>query len=74
MSNVATTLAVGATPYAVTINPVTNKIYVADSYSNDIKVIDGSTMAFGSASTGSNPVALDVNPTTNLLYVANSGN
>ena len=42
-TNNTTTVAVGSSPVAVAVNPDTNKIYVANYYSNNVTVIDGAT-------------------------------
>ena len=36
-------MAAGDAPYAVAVNPVTNKIYVVNYTSNNVTVIDGAT-------------------------------
>jgi YVTN family beta-propeller protein len=57
---------------AVALNPVTNKIYVADEGGGNVLVIDGATNASTQVSTGSNsPKAIAVNPVTNKIYAAN---
>ena len=38
-----TTIGAGTAPVAVAVNPVTNKIYVANQGSNTVTVIDGAT-------------------------------
>src|SRR5260370_973598 len=68
---VTATVGVGAQPNAVSVNPVTNKIYVANGGSNSVTVIDGSTNATTPVSVGSAPDAVAVNPVTNKIYVAN---
>ncbi len=70
---VTTTVSAGTNPYAVAVNPVTNKIYVANAVSNNVTVIDGATNAATPVSAGSRPVAVAVNPVTNKIYVANCG-
>ena len=40
---VTATLPAGTNPYAAAVNEVTNKIYVANSGSNNVTVIDGAT-------------------------------
>ena len=40
---VTATVTAGANPYAVAVNPVTNKIYVANYGSDNVTVIDGAT-------------------------------
>jgi YVTN family beta-propeller protein len=65
----------GANPVATAINPVTNKIYVANSNGNSVSVINGSTDTFIKTvtGTGTTPVAIQVNPVTNRVYVVNQG-
>ncbi|MCX6844323.1 MAG: T9SS type A sorting domain-containing protein [candidate division WOR-3 bacterium] len=65
------TVAVGANPYAVAVNPVKNKIYVANTGGSDVTVIDGATNLTTTVAVGSLPWALAVNPVTNTIYVAN---
>ncbi|HEX9116280.1 MAG TPA: hypothetical protein VGA61_09450 [Anaerolineae bacterium] len=62
----------GMDPAAVAVNPVTNKIYVANAISNDITVIDGATNATTTLAAGSQPMAVAVNPVTNKIHIANS--
>ena len=63
----------GSQPFAVAVNPVTNKIYVANRGQNTVTVIDGATNTTRTVIVGIQPVALAVNPVTNKVYVANSG-
>ena len=42
-TNTTATVAAGTHPYAVAVNPVTNKIYVANYGSANVTVIDGAT-------------------------------
>ena len=53
------------------VNPITNKIYVANELSNNVTVIDGATNATIAVPTGTIPDAVVVNPMTNKIYVAN---
>src|SRR6266403_1091034 len=62
-----------ACPYAVAINTVTNKIYVANAQSSNVTVIDGATNATTALAAGSRTIALAVNDVTNRIYVANQG-
>ena len=55
------------------VNPVTNKIYVANTDSNNVTVIDGATNATTTVAAGAHPCAVAVNPVTNKIYVANHG-
>ena len=41
--SVTGSLVVGSTPYAVAVNPVTNKVYVANAGGTTVTVIDGTT-------------------------------
>lgn len=65
------TLPVGAGPSATAINPLTNKIYVANSGDSSVSVIDGATNTVTAVGTGTTPVSVAVNPVTNQIYVAN---
>jgi YVTN family beta-propeller protein len=69
----ADTIAAGSGPQAVAVNPSTNKIYVANSGSNNVTVIDGATFATTTVTDSSaiGPAAVAVNPLTNQIYVAN---
>ena len=61
------------------MNPVTNKIYVANNCGNDVTcssdgtvtVIDGATLTTNTVTVGSNPYNVAVNSVTNKIYVAN---
>src|SRR5262249_51698860 len=68
---ITTTVGTGATPSAVAINPVTNKIYVANMHSNNVTVIDGASNTATTVNVGQAPTALAVNSVTNKIYVAN---
>jgi YVTN family beta-propeller protein len=71
---VTATVPVGTSPRAVAVNPQTNKIYVANSFSNNVTVIDGATNSTITVTTGGVPVAVAVNSATNKIYVADRGN
>src|SRR4051812_11033836 len=64
-------VAAGSLPISIAVNPMTNKIYVANENSNNVTVIDGATNATTTVGAGKAPVALAVNPVTNKIYVAN---
>src|SRR5262249_8468272 len=68
---ITTTVGTGATPSAVAINPVTNKISVANMHSNNVTVIDGASNTATTVNVGQAPTALAVNSVTNKIYVAN---
>ncbi len=70
----------GVSPWAVAVNPVTNKIYVVNHIYNPatVTVIDGATgtseATVGTGSTATYSAnAVAVNPRTNKIYVTNSG-
>jgi YVTN family beta-propeller protein len=63
----------GSQPFAVAVNPATNKIYVVNNGPNTVTVIDGATNATRTVQVGTAPVAIAVNTVTNEVYVANSG-
>ena len=66
---------VGNDPQHLAINPTTNKIYVANTGSDSVSVIDGKTKNVTSVIEvkGKQPIGIAVNPTTNKIYVANTG-
>ena len=67
-------ISVGNSPSDIALNPVTNKLYVANSGSNTVSVIDVSTHKVKSNITvGVRPNVAVFNLATNRLYVANSG-
>ncbi len=70
---VTATVPVGTSPVAVAVNSVTNKIYVANSGSKNVTVIDGATNSTSTVAAGLRPVGIAVNPVTNKIYVTNSG-
>jgi len=71
---VTATVSAGTNPDAVAVNPVTNKIYVANSGSSNVTVIDGASNSVSTVTTGSGPLAVAVNPVTNKIYVATNSN
>lgn len=72
-SQTVSTIQVGDSPDAVAVNPVTNTVYVADDYDNNITVIDGTTNRLvANITVGDCPDAVAVNPASNTIYVANS--
>ncbi|MDQ3180763.1 MAG: YncE family protein, partial [Acidobacteriota bacterium] len=66
------TVPAGSGPNAVAVNPVTNKIYVANSGSGNVTVIDGTNNSTTTVAAGSTPVAVAINSVTNKIYVANA--
>ena len=71
--SVTATVTVGVSPFAIAVNPVSNKIYVAGSGSNNVTLINGADNSTATVSVGTTPVAVAVNPVTNKIYVANNG-
>jgi YVTN family beta-propeller protein len=64
-------IAVRSRPNDVVVNPTTNTIYVAESGSNTVSIIEGKTdNEVGKVSVKGAPSSLAVNPTTNTIYVA----
>jgi YVTN family beta-propeller protein len=53
------------------VNRLTNKIYVSNSGTNTVTVIDGETNATKNISVGKAPQAIAVNEATNRIYVGN---
>jgi YVTN family beta-propeller protein len=64
---------VGKNPLGIDVNPITNKIYVANYADNSVSVIDGETNTVTATIFGVKeaPRAVGVNPTNNKIYVAN---
>jgi hypothetical protein len=57
----------------VSVNPVTNEIYVANYGGTGVTVNDGATNATTMVTTGATPTAVAVNPVTDKIYVACGG-
>lgn len=66
-------LAAGVSPSALAVNPVTNKLYVANSGDGTVTVIAGRTGLTTTVTVGSGPAALAVNPATARIYAVNRG-
>src|SRR5258708_20793740 len=70
-----TTIEAGTNPFAAAVNPVTNKIYVANRGSNTVTVIDGAkntTITNITVAAAATPVAAAVNPATDHNYPTNN--
>nr|MBA3431911.1 YncE family protein [Actinomycetota bacterium] len=76
------TIRVGTHPSAMVLNPANDELYVANTDSDSISVIDTSTNSatrsfslrpYPGAQVGANPNALTVAPDGDTLYVANAG-
>ena len=71
--SVGATVAAETNPIAMAVNPVTNKIYVANFNSSSVTAIDGTDNSTDTVATGTYPRAVAVNPATNRIYIANWG-
>lgn len=61
-------------PAFVAVNPNTGIIYVGNSVSDSVSVVNGSTNSVVAGfKVGGSPVSLAVNPSTNRIYVADGG-
>lgn len=67
----AVTVPVGTSPQAVAVNPLTNKIYVANRQSSNVTVIDGTNNSTVTVAAGSGASHVAVNTVTNKIYVTN---
>ncbi len=69
---VIATVDVGTCPQALEFNPSNDNVYVANSNSHDVSVIDSSTNAVvATVDVGDTPVALEFNPSNDNVYVSN---
>lgn len=67
-------ISVGTQPVGIVYNPNNNFIYVANSGSNNISVIDSSTDSlYSTISVGTTPVEMAINSLNNAIYVVNQG-
>ena len=57
----------------VAVNPVTNKVYVANESANTVTVLDRTNNTTTTIPVGSRPQFIVVNPLTNRIYVNNGG-
>ena len=72
-NNVISTVDVGDRPSALAFNPSNNNIYVANTNSNNVSVIESSTnTVISTVDVGDGPSALAFNPSNNNIYVANA--
>src|SRR4051812_46682527 len=71
---IGTPVAAGTAPYAIAVNPITNKVYVTNEADNTLTVMDGASLATTTLPIGARPLWLGVNPETNRIYVAQFGN
>jgi YVTN family beta-propeller protein len=57
---------------AISVNEVTNRIYVVDNMSSNLIVVDGATNEVSLRPVGSYPYGATVNTATNKVYVSSS--
>jgi YVTN family beta-propeller protein len=70
--NINSGIRVNSYPIGVAVNPLTNKIYVANELSNTVSMIDGSTdKVDAKINVGKSPYGITVNPLNNRIYVSN---
>jgi YVTN family beta-propeller protein len=69
-----TTVTVGNNPWGVVVNPYTNRVYVTNSGSGTVTVLNGSsfsTISTISLGPGSTPEGIDIDTSSSKAYVAN---
>jgi YVTN family beta-propeller protein/predicted outer membrane repeat protein len=69
--SIVATVTVGSGPVGIGVNPTTNRIYVANSASSNVSVIDAANnTVITTVAVGGYPLGIGVNPTTNRVYVS----
>lgn len=68
---IAALIKAGSRPSALAIDPVANKVYVANTGAGSVTVINGATHITRTVMVGIHPVAIAVNPVTQKIYVVN---
>ena len=64
---------IGKSPASVVVNQNTNTVYVANSESNSVSVIDGSTNSIVNIiAVGKKPLGISINTVTNMIYLINT--
>lgn len=67
-----TTVAVGSNPWGVAVNQLTDRVYVTNSGSGTVSVLNGSTYAtIATLNVGGTPYGIAVDSANGLAYVAN---
>jgi YVTN family beta-propeller protein len=66
---ITSSIPVGAFPFGIAVNEVTNRIYVNNVGGNSVSVIDGSTGSAVTAASVPSPDGIAVNSQTNKIYV-----
>jgi DNA-binding beta-propeller fold protein YncE len=67
---VGTRIPVGANPKAIAVNPVTNKVYVANANVDTVTIINANTGGTTSVPVGDFPAWIGINTETNRIYVS----
>ena len=63
----------GHQPSAVAVNPSTGRVYVANTWSNNVSVVDpDSNSVVATVAVGTQPQGIAVNPASNRVYVTNT--
>jgi YVTN family beta-propeller protein len=71
---VAKTIPVGSEPRAVAVDPTTGNVYVANSNTDTVSVIDEATsIVTNTITVGNGPLGVAVDPTRGEVYVTNDG-
>jgi len=73
-NSVVATVPVGVSPQGVVANPAGTAVYVANTESNDVTVINTATRATTTIPAGNGPVGIAVHPNGRRIYVANADN
>ena len=67
------TVDVGKGSTGVTVNQVSNEIYVSNATDNTVTFINGTNLSTTAVAVGAAPADVEVNPDTYRIYVTNSG-
>jgi len=71
--NVTNSIVVGVRPIDIAFNPINDKLYVANLFSDDVTVINTNTENVSTTlAVGTDPLGVGINPITGEIYVANS--
>ena len=65
------TIAVGNNPIGVAYSPSNDRIYVANSGSNNVSVIDSTNTVVATIAVGNSPIGVAYSPSNNRIYVTN---
>ncbi len=74
-NTVTATVAVGSSPYGVSVNPAGTRVYVSNNNGSTVSVIDtSSNTVTATVAVGTNPDGIWVDPAGSRVYVANYNN